>query len=179
MNIRSIKGDIAELAPDLAELSVLWIRSGFNRRYTTWKFGIHIRYPGLTPLAKWETAASKPWLAPSDQVLEIHPPDRLLRYLYVFSNPFDGLGFPTLNAVQAAVARCLDLAAELQAKRIAMMQIPFAPDGKKQTREQHIESLTATIAALRRWDEAHPSKITDVYLVDLDDDSAPLLLAKP
>ena len=78
MNIRSIKGDIAELAPDLAELSVLWIRSGFNRRYTTWEFGIHIRYPRLTPLGKWETVPAKPWLAPSDQVLEIHPPDRLL-----------------------------------------------------------------------------------------------------
>ena len=69
MNIRSIKGDIAELAPDLAGLSVLWIRSGFNRRYTTWKFGIHIRYPGLTPLAKWETVASKPWLAASDHFI--------------------------------------------------------------------------------------------------------------
>jgi hypothetical protein len=32
MNIRAIKGDIAELAPDLAELAILWIRSGFNRR---------------------------------------------------------------------------------------------------------------------------------------------------
>jgi hypothetical protein len=118
-------------------------------------------------------------LAPSDQVLEIHPPDRLLRYLYVFSNPFDGLGFPTLDAVQDAVVRSLDQAAELSVQRIAMIQIPFAPEGKKQTREQHIESVTAIIAALRRWNEAHPSKITDVYLVDLDDDSAPFLLAKP
>ena len=178
MNIRSIKGDIAALAPDLAELSVLWIRSGFNRRYTTWKFGIHIRYPGLTPLGKWETVASKPWLAPSDQVLEIHPPDKWLRYLYVFSNPFDGLGFPTLDAVQDAVVRCLDQAAELAVQRIAMMQIPFAPEGKKQTREQHILSVTAMIAALQRWDEAHQGKITDVYLVDLDEDFGPLLLTK-
>jgi hypothetical protein len=178
MNICSIKGDIAELAPDIAELSVLWIRSGFNRRYTTWKFGLHMRYPGLTPMGKWETVASKPWLAPSDQVLEIHPPDGVLRYLYVFSNPFDGLGFPTLDAVQDAVVRCLDQAAALPAQRIAMIQIPFAPEGKKQTREQHLESVTATIMALRRWDEAHPDKITDVYLVDLDDDLAPLLPAK-
>ena len=178
MNIHSIKGDIAELAPEIAELSVLWICSGFNRRYTTWKFGIHIRYPGLTPLAKWETVAGKPWLAASDQVLEIHPPDGVLRYLYVFSNPFDGLGFPTLAAVQDAVVRSLDQAAELQAQRIAMIQIPFAPEGRKQTREQHILSVTATISALRRWDEAHAGNITDVYLVDLDDDFGPLLLAK-
>ena len=178
MNIHSIKGDIAELAPEIAELSVLWICSGFNRRYTTWEFGIHIRYPGLTPLGKWETVASKPWLAPSDQILEIHPPDGVLRYLYVFSNPFDGLGFPTLEAVQDAVVRCLDQAAGLRAQRIAMIQIPFAPEGKKQNRSQHLESVTSTITALRRWDEDHPSKITDVYLVDLDDDFGPLLLAK-
>jgi hypothetical protein len=110
--------------------------------------------------------------------LEIHPPDRLLRYLYVFSNPFDGLGFPTLDAVQDAVVRSLDQAAALRAQRIALIQIPFAPDGQKQTRQQHLESVTATIAALRRWDEAHPGKITDAYLVDLDDDLAPLFTAK-
>jgi hypothetical protein len=63
MNICSIKGDIAELAPEIAELSVLWIRSGLNRRYTTWEFGLRMRYPGLTPLGKWETVAGKPWLA--------------------------------------------------------------------------------------------------------------------
>ncbi len=177
MNIRSIKGDIAELAPDIAELSVLWIRSGFNRRFTTWQFGIRTRYSGLTTL-EGETVASKPWLAPSDQVLEIHPPDRLLHYLYVFSNPFDGLGFATLEALQDAVAGCLDKVAELRVQRIAMVQIPFAPEGKKQTREQHIESVTAMIAALRHWDGAHPGRIADVYLVDLDDDFGPLLLTK-
>jgi hypothetical protein len=37
-----------------------------------------MHYVGLMPLGKWETVAAKPWLAPSDQVLEIHPPDRLL-----------------------------------------------------------------------------------------------------
>ena len=176
MNIRSIKGDIAELAPGIAELSVLWIRSGFNRRYTTWEFGIHIRYPRLTSL-EGEVVGGKPWLAPSDQVLEIHPPDGLLRYLYVFSNPFDGRGFSTLDAVQDAVARCLDRAAELPTQRIAMIQIPFAPDSGKPTRQQHVESATAVIAELRRWDEAHPGKITDVYLVDLDDAFGPLLTA--
>jgi hypothetical protein len=178
MNIRAIKGDIAELAPDIAELAILWIRSGFNRRFTTWEFGLHIRYPGLTPLGKWETVPAKPWLASSDQVLEIHPPDRLLRYLYIFSNPFDGLGFPTLGAVQDAVTRCLDQAAELGVQRIAMIQLPFAPEGRKQTRPQHLESVTAMIAALRRWDAARPDKITDVYLVDLDDDFSPLLTAQ-
>jgi hypothetical protein len=158
MNILTIKGDIAELAPDIAELSVLWIRGGFNRRFTTWEFAIRKRYPGLTPPGKWETVASKPWLAPSDQVLEIHPPDGLLRYLYVFSNRFEGLGFPTLDAVQDAMVRCLDQAAELAVQRIAMIQIPFAFEGRKQTREQHILSVTAIIAALRRWDEDHLGK---------------------
>jgi len=178
MNICSIKGDIAELAPDLAELTVLWIRSGFNRRFATWEFGLHLRYVGLTPLGKWETVPAKPWLADSDQVLEVHPPDGLLRYLYVFSNQFDGLGFPTLDAVQDAVVRCLDQAAALAVQRVAMIQIPFAPEGSKQTREQHILSATALIAALRRWDEVHPGKITNVYLVDQDDDFSSLLLVK-
>ena len=175
MNIHAIKGDIAEMAPDIAELSVLWIRSGFNGRFTTWEFGIRKRYPGLTPLEKWETVASKPWLAPSDQVLEVHPPDGLLRFVYVFSNPFDGRGLPTLDAVQDAVTRCLDRATELSVQRIAMIHIPFAPDGKEPTRQEDIESATAIIAALRCWEGAHPGKITDVYLVDLDDDFGRLL----
>jgi hypothetical protein len=62
MNIRSIKGDIAEL-------SVLWIGSGFNRRFTTWKFGIRTRYPALTTL-EGEIVAGKPWLAPRIKFFE-------------------------------------------------------------------------------------------------------------
>jgi hypothetical protein len=154
-------------------LSRLRISDEFAQRRTPDESGT-----ASSSLAKWETVASKPWLAASDQVLEIHPPDRLLRYLYVFSNPFDGLGFPRLNAVQDAVVRSLDQAAALRAQRIAMIQIPFTPEGRKQTREQHIESVTAAIAALRRWDHTHSGKITDVYLVDLDDDFGPLILAK-
>jgi len=36
MRIRHIGGDIVDVAPDTAEAAVLWLRSGFNRRFSAW-----------------------------------------------------------------------------------------------------------------------------------------------
>ncbi len=166
MKILPVKGDIADVAPRVAELAVLWIRGGFNQRAATWQFRIHKAYPTMRR-ADGETIPDQPWLSPTDQAFLILPADGRLRHLYLFSNPSNSRGLRDLAEVRAAVARSLNHARSIGVRRLAMILIPFAPAGEKPTREQNKESAAAIVAELRRWDTANPSTITHVHLVDL------------
>jgi len=166
MKIQPIHGDIAEMAPRGTELAALWLR-GSGARFQTWRFGIRDRYPALN-LLDGEAASERPWLAKVDQVFKVNQRDELLRYIYVFSNPTDAHGLPTLEAVKSAVVHCLDRAVQLEVRSAALIHIPFAPDSAKPTPSQEVESAKAMIDVLQLWDESFPDRIDEVCLVDLE-----------
>ena len=66
MNIHAVGGDIVELAPQLAQAAVLWLRKGFNRRYVTWDTQMLPRYRSclydIIP-----DSVETPWLWPHDR----------------------------------------------------------------------------------------------------------------
>jgi hypothetical protein len=165
MNIQPIHGDIVEMAPRGAELAGLWICGGFDEHFHRWRYGFRAKYPALKPLDDG-TDLERPWLAAADQVFEIDPPDELLRYIYVFSNPSDVKGLPTLEAVKSAVACCLDRAVKLEVRGVALVHIPFAPEGRTPTFQQDNQSARAILEMLRLWDECFPDRIDEVCLVD-------------
>jgi len=171
IHIQPIKGDILQLAPIRADIAALWVYNGFAVRWQTWNRAREI-YGALAPL-------DQPWLAITDQVFEVNPPDLMPRYIYIFSNPRNMSSLPTLGAVLGAVARCLDRAAQLGTQRIAMIHIPSAPVGRQPTEQQKVWSAAVMIAAIQRWDETHPDQLSDVYLVDLEGDFGPLLSPPP
>jgi hypothetical protein len=171
INIQSIEGDIIEIEPSTAELVALWVYNGFNVRWQTWNRAREM-YGALAPL-------DQPWVAAEDQVFEVNPPDKMPRYIYIFSNRANMPSLPTLGAVHDAVVRCLDRAEELGMNRVAMIQIPSAPGGRQPNCQQKLGSAAVMIAAIQRWGEAHPTQLTDVYLVDLKGKFGPLLSPTP
>jgi hypothetical protein len=166
MNIHPVKGDIAEVGPRLANLVALWVRSGYYMRNITWET-MRDRYPELGA-AHGGANAERPWEAPMDQVFEVDPPDKNLRLVYLFSNPHDASGEPSLTAVRNAVRRCLDRASQYGVQTIAMIHIPYSPIGEKGRDERDEESAKAMIDSALQWAAAHPGRIIDLFLVDLD-----------
>lgn len=174
MKIHSVTGDIIQFSPQHAELSALWVRSGFNGRFTTWS-QIREKYRDVIQPVRGGSNPECPWLAPTDSILELLPPDGRLKWFYLFSNPTNLQGKPTLESVRDAVKKCLDAAVRIQVKTVSLIHIPWALPGEMSSKRQKIESARAMIEAARQWDTAHPGQITDLYLVDLDGDFGPLL----
>jgi hypothetical protein len=160
IRIHPISGDIVTCASEIADASALWLRNGFNERHVTWHFGIRERYPYVDP---------QPWAAADDQVIDLVPPDNQLKYLYVFSNPADGVGCNDTAEVAALVNRSLTTLVQLDVHRVAMIHIPLAARQHGPAAEADLESARAMVAAIREWDEANPNRISDVFLVDHDD----------
>jgi hypothetical protein len=182
IHVHPVQGDIVEFAPGIAQLSALWVCGGFKVRYDTWR-RVHEQYFRRMPM-EGGVDLREPWRAATDQVFEIDPPDGLLRFVYVFSNPSNASSVPALGAVQDAIVRLLDRAVQLGTQRVAMIHIPSAPEGRQPNDQQDIGSAAVMIAAIQRWDVAHPAqdypaKPTDVYLVDLGGDFGSLLCSKP
>jgi len=158
-------GDVLDVAPSIAEATVLWLRSGFNHRFGTWRFGLTNRpLRALTPGARLD----RPWVSPTDSVWELEPPMNQLRYVYVLANPSDGKGYSDLESVNGAVTRSLDVLSSRGVRTIAMIHIPLAA-GSEPTDEEQTAAAEAMVSALRAWDSAHPDQIDKVVLVDLQD----------
>jgi len=198
MRIHAVTGDIVQCSPQNAELAALWLRSGFNGRFTTWQQiseryrtalkplqeyekrtvtlpGTHGRQRDISRPVRNEVNIDCPWLSPSDSIFELCPPASRLKYFYLFPNPTDAQGEPTLEDVCGAVKECLDASVRLKVRTVSMIHIPWALPGEMSSKEQKIASARAMIDAARQWDTANPQQITDLYLVDLDGDFGPLL----
>ena len=170
MKIQAVGGDIAEVAPQMAEAMVLWLRSGYCERHSTWAHKILPRYQArCVTLPTSSSMDDAPWQSPEDRLFWLHPPDRRLRLLYVFANPKDDHGVASLDEVGTLIARCLDELARHGCRSMAILHIPVVlPSGAKAANED-TRAAVAMINALRSWDERHPGEIDDVFCVDLAD----------
>lgn len=171
MRIDHAGGDVIDVARDVAEATVLWMCSGFNRRSGAWRFGL--RDTPLRPLTP-EARADRPWLSEADSIWELEPPLNQLRYVYVLSNPSDAKGYTDLESVDAAIARSLDALCTHGVRRIAMIHIPFTA-GTTPSHEEELAAAEAMIRALRSWDASHQGRVDSVVLVDLQDAFSDLL----
>ncbi|MCE9557110.1 MAG: hypothetical protein K8T91_27500 [Planctomycetes bacterium] len=121
MPITSVAGEIFQVAPHYADAAVVWLRGGFNERANTWRNAIEGAYAG-------RGLPAKPWISPEDQVLILEPPVGRLRWLYVFANLADTLGYDGYDEVPQAVHRSFSaLAARLAVVEkpiVAMAHIP-------------------------------------------------------
>jgi len=174
MNIRSIGGDIADVAPDHAECAALWLRSGFNMRFSTWRFKFMDANRELVALDR-RTEPERPWLSGSDSLWELRPSIRRLRYLYVFSNPDDAHAYRGLHAVNAAVTRCLDRMSMIGVKSVAFIHIPAVENNAIPTAEDDLKSAREMLGAISTWQADHAETGIEVVLVDRTDDFADLL----
>jgi hypothetical protein len=173
MNIQAVGGDIADLAPDLAEAAVLWLRSGYNLRFTTWFCKILQRYPQerlCESPSRDREALKTPWISLRDRIIRLNPPDNKLKWLYIFSNPEDSMGVLSLEEVQSLIYRCFDALSRLECRSAAMIHIPFSPRNHNTSSQQDAASAEAMIEAIRTWDKNNPGKIDKVFLVDRKND---------
>lgn len=171
MKIEAIGGDIAEVAPRLAHVAVLWLRSGFNFRCATWKFKI---LPNWHPDLRH--VAEPPWRLKVDSLIDVHIPESDLKYVYVFSNPTDGRGYASEQEVHDSLWRCLQTVSELGVERIALIHMPLSPDNRHPTRDNNLVSATQMVRTLRTWErDQHPNQFTHVYLVDRNNDFEPII----
>jgi hypothetical protein len=170
MKIQAVEGEIIEVAPRVAEAMVLWLRSGYCARHSTWAHKIVPRYQArCATLPTSSNVDDAPWRSPEDQLFRLEPPDGHLRLLYVFANPEDAQGVASLDEVRALIERCLDGLARRGCRSMAIIHIPIALPGRTTTVKEDTRSAVAMIDALRSWDERHPGEIDDVFCVDLAD----------
>ena len=190
MRIHPVGGNIVDVAPSLAEASVLWLRSGFNNRDRLGRYQLRERYPGdrlvphdavkgFNPRSRQPSIAGsfpvEPWRSETDLVFQVNPPDDHLQYVYTFANPSDAAGCADVQEIDVLVQRCLKRLAELAVRRIAMMHIPFARRQQLENRQAcDAESAQAMIASLLTWDERNPTLIEEVFLIDLENGFAQL-----
>ena len=174
MNIRSLGGDIADVAPKHAECAALWLRSGFNYRYTAWRFKLANGERELTPMDH-EAPIKRPWESEQDSLWKLHPPIGRLRYLYVFANPDNALAYRGLPSIDAAITRCLDRMATIGVTSVAMILIPAVEYTSSPTPEDETRSAQEMIRSISTWEAEHPWHQLDIFLVDLKDDFAALL----
>lgn len=188
MGIYSVKGNIFEVGPKVAEAVAVWLRNGFNQRAATWEAARRAYTERGVPDHPW--LERKDPLFP-DSLFPLHTPIQpdlrwfyVVRWLYVFANPGDGHGYPNLAAVHQAVDRCLTRLAEAGARSVAMMHIPLASavDGPAEDEDflpgtglvpapgDDSQSAQAMVEELRAWGAAHPGINMDVFLIDLRGD---------
>ena len=163
MNIEARQGDIAEIAPQIAEAAALWIRDGFTGSCSTW---LHKIVPNWHPVLD-DAHHPKPWNRPKDSVIALRVPDSDLKYAYIFSHPRSN-GYASKEELRYAIRRCLNELSRLHMKRIAFMHMPFS--NRPDPLEDNVRSASAMVSALREWEQDQASNpITDVYLVDHSD----------
>lgn len=175
MQLHSVTGDIVVLAPDLCEMTVLWLRDGFNRRSQTWR-DIRERYPTMRPLSRLRYA-DQPWRNSEGATFELPAADNLLRYIHVLPNPASAHGCLDLLAVGTVVGSAMDVADSLGVQKIGFIHIPAFRGGERQVEDA--ESACAMIGALGGWDASHPGAQRDVYLIDLRGHFDPFITQAP
>lgn len=147
--ISPIEGDVVQVAPEVSDACILWLRSGFNGRYHIWE---RIR-------DQWKIPADDlPWRNPKDAVIPVNTGS--LRYIYIFSNPNEAKGMTTVPALKSAISTALDRLAELGCRKPSFIHIPLHSEEKDQ------EAAEALIETLREWNQQTPAIINEVYLVD-------------
>jgi len=168
MVLEALKGDIAELAPQVAQACAIWIRSGFNLRHATWDFRI---LPAWQPIID-HRPFKKPWRRPQDSLLRLQIADSQLQYAYVFSNPTDSQGYASLQDLDEALRGCLEALSDCEGiERLAFIHMPFSPDNRHPTREDNLLAATQMVKTLREWSQTRDSNpFTHIYLIDLSND---------
>ena len=178
MRLHCLNGDIVDLAPKHCEMTVLWLRDGYNRRFQTWR-ALRTKYPVMTALAR-ASDTDKPWQNTKGVTFELAMPDKLLRYIHVLPNPTDRHGCPDLRTVGAMIGSALGVANGLEVRKVGFIHVPAYPSGRRPAQtasreEKDRMSAGAMIGALGEWDASHHEKVTDVYLFDLDGCFKPFL----
>lgn len=179
MELHSETGDIVELAPNLCNMMVLWLR-GAGRRFATWQ-AIQQRYPKMELLAP-ALDAERPWLNHEGATFKLRPADERLRYIHVLPNMKDAVGLRSLGAVGTVVGKALNVANGIGANRVSrvgFINIPVFFGGRVPTAEHYRQSAIAMIGALKGWDAAHTNSIKRAYLVDLDGGFEPFIPKEP
>lgn len=175
MKLTPCKGDVLEVAPAGAEAVVLWLRCGFNLRSVTWDRLARnqlTRVPSQGQVERRDHPhrRTRPWRAATDTLWKIEPPLGMTRFVYVFANPADAVGFDDLEEVGKAVRRALGRLCQVEVRRLAMIHIPCKRMASLDFRETNITSARTMVDALTSWDREHAGVIDELYLVDMRDD---------
>lgn len=155
LKISPIQGDVMQLAPEVSDACVLWLRSGFNGRYHIWQ---RIHDQCNIPVD------NQPWRNSEDAVIPVNMGS--LRYIYIFSNPNDAKGVASVSALKKSISTALDRLTELGCRKPSFIHIPLYSKEKDQ------EAAETLIKTLREWNQQTPEAIDEVYLVDRKGDFA-------
>ena len=176
MIIQALEGDVAMVAPGVAQASALWLRSGFNGRCATWQFRI---------LSDWQPIIDdppdeRPWHRHHDSLFRLRMTNTDLKYAYVFSNPNDGFGYTSLEQLHDSLWRCLEALSALEGiARVAFIHMPFSPQNRPTTREDNLSAATEMVRTLQEWAQIRdPNPFTHVYLIDFRNDFSHVLAAE-
>ena len=172
MAIKSLSGNLEEVAPKIVESVVLWIENGFNPRYVCWGNLIkNIEFKLIEPIGvDLRPNAKTPWLYSYDTIWEIESnPTQKLKYIYVFSNPNDTKAKEGgVEVVKELIYNSMNKLCELGVSSVGMLIIPVSetglkpsPDGYKLIAQKMIESLIS-------W-ETQSDKKMGVILIDKKD----------
>jgi hypothetical protein len=167
MHLHSVTGDIVDLAPEICEMTVLWLRKGFNRNSQTWR-DVRRRHPMIT--------VQEPWQNPVGVTFDVTQPGQLLHRILVLPNPEDAFGYPAPATVGAVVAKAMDEALRVRARMVGFIHIPVSFGGRCPTKADDVLSAGAMIGALGAWNALHPDEVYDVFLFDLGGDFESLLV---
>jgi hypothetical protein len=179
IEIHHVCGDIFDFAMDRVQAVVLWLRGG-GRRGITWdrirdRFAQRLyrlsgnHYAESTLYCSPRDARyDAPWDGHQDTLIEICPPERMLRYIYILKNPGDQKGYPTVAHVSVAVTLAVMALDKLGVRSIGMIHIPVSPDGNTVDGDVQQEAAAQMLQTIRSCADRFRS-VREVHLVDLSD----------
>jgi len=182
MPIFSRRGNIMEVAPESVEAIALWIYSGFNGRYSIWKFELPDRNPQLLsvigadnlPIVNGEfdidsyVDNSSPWQSRYDSLWSLkNDKYEILKYVYVFANPHNAHSFE--GDINVLINRCLNELARNNIRSVGMIFIPNADIVGTDTDE--LAAASRMVTALQNWLNNNNDRMK-IELVDRVDDFA-------
>lgn len=167
-SIKSLGGNIMDVAPDKVEAIAIWIRSGFNARNSIWRFDIPqkgIKLKLVSPLDKY-VDSNEPWLYEFDTIWEIIPERyQKLKYIYVFANPLNSKFVTGLERLDSIISTCLNNLNQLEVSSVAMIHIPASTNAETTSIEDDEKSANRMIAVINDWIANNKSNF-EVFLVD-------------
>lgn len=172
INLIPIMGDICDMAPPLAHVAILQLKSGYCMRDVTYRrvfaeWGLRkVEYFHAFPQDTCTRRPERPWIVNHDSLYSVNIPGNniALKYMYMFANPSD-CGFATLDDLDRSLRNCLNNLAQIDAGITKLSMIHLALNGND-TVLSH-KSAKHMVNTLKSWDIENPDRFCEAYLFDL------------
>lgn len=171
MTIKSLSGNLEEVAPNSVESVVLWIENGFNPRYICWGNLIkNIEFKLIDPMGVGLCPNSKtPWLFPHDTLWEITNSTQKLKYIYVFANPNDTKAKEGgVEVVKELIYNTLNKLCDLGVRSVGMLIIPVSETGLKPSPDEYKLIAEKMVESLKLWESQSNEKMQIVLIDKMD-----------